>query len=94
MRIFTGLCLFYKKIIIPPLLLSIILSFLLLPRPYLFIGTGTAFILLFPTIHYFTYEIRKPREYYFYYNLGLGKLMLWTTTIGLSFLTGFLIMAI
>lgn len=92
MRILAGLCFFYQKLLISPLIISILLSLLFMPRPNFFMGTGIAFIFLLPTLHYFTYEIRKPGEYYFYYNLGLSKLTLWATTIGLASITGILLM--
>jgi hypothetical protein len=94
MRILNGLSFFYQKLILAPLILSVILSLLLMPRAYFFTGTGIAFIILFPAFHYFTYEIRKPHEYFFYYNLGLSKPVLWTVTISAGFLIGILLMTI
>jgi hypothetical protein len=94
MRVLAGLYFFYQKLIFPPLIISIILSLLLMPGPNFFKGTGTAFIILFPVVHYYTYDIRKPQEYYFYYNLGLDKPVLWIITVILGFLIGILLVTI
>jgi hypothetical protein len=34
--------------------------------------------------HYLIYEIRNSKEYYFYFNMGLTKLMLWLSTLFIS----------
>jgi hypothetical protein len=94
MRVLAGLCFFYQKLILPPLIISLLLSGLLMPGPTFFKGTGMAFMLLLPVVHYYTYEIRKPQEYYFYYNLGLGKAILWIITVALAFLIGILLRTI
>jgi hypothetical protein len=36
--------------------------------------------------HYYIYEKRNSNEYYFYFNLGLSKYVLWGSTLILSFM--------
>lgn len=55
---------------------------------YLFKGVGFSFVFLTPVFQYLTYEIRNPNEYFFYYNLGLSKLVLWTSTLVISLIIG------
>lgn len=46
------------------------------------------------SFQYFMYELKNPNEYYFYYNLGLNKNILWSInfifSLILSILIGFL----
>lgn len=81
MRILSGIWFFYQKLIIPSFFISLVLA-LFAPK-YLgfYTAFGVAYIFLTPLIHYLTYDIRKPEEYYFYHNLGLSKAVLWATTI-------------
>lgn len=88
MRIVHGLRFFYQKLIIPSLVLSVLLAYFVLGLGKLCSGTGISFIFLTPVFHYFTYELRRPNEYYFYYNLGLSKSVLWLSTIGISLVIG------
>jgi hypothetical protein len=90
MRILYGLCFFYQKLIIPSLVVSIVLSFFMMKLIDLYAGIGISFSFLTPIFHYLTYEIRNPNEYYFYYNLGLSKLILWINTIIISLIIGLL----
>ncbi|MNK04923.1 hypothetical protein D3C87_227960 [compost metagenome] len=90
MRILYGLCFFYQKLIIPSLVISIVLSFLMMKVIDLYVGIGISFIFLTPVFHYLIYEIRNPNEYYFYHNLGLNKLVLWTNTLIISLIVGLL----
>lgn len=94
MRILTGLCFFYQKIIIPSLIFSVILPLLFQQYTGFFTGAGISFMILLPTMHYLTYEIRKSGEYFFYYNLGLSKLMLWITTISSGAILGISLMLV
>lgn len=63
----------------------------MMERGYLFKGVGFSFVFLTPVFHYLTYEIRNPNEYFFYYNLGLSKLILWTSTLVISLIIGLII---
>jgi hypothetical protein len=47
-----------------------------------------------PFFHFAIYEIRNPNEYYFYYNLGLSKTVLWISTIAISFCIGLILMVL
>jgi hypothetical protein len=75
------LWIFYKKIILPALLFSLLLSFLF---PSGFKTFGLSFLLMLPVLHYFIYEVRVKNEYYFYANLGFSRLFLWGGTLSLS----------
>ena len=90
MRIVYGLWLFYQKLIIPSLVVSIALSYLMSGTSHLLLGTGIIYIFITPTFHYLTYELKNPNEYYFYYNMGLSKLILWTNTLVVSTVIGLL----
>ncbi len=48
-------------------------------------GFSVAYLFSSLLFHYVIYELRKPEEYYFYYNIGLGRFVLWgsTLTIGI-----------
>lgn len=90
MRILHGLRFFYQKLVIPTLVVSILLSFIMMDHINLYTGIGISIIFLTPVFHYFIYEIRYPNEYYFYYNLGLSKISLWVGTVVISFVSGML----
>ncbi|MGY4384709.1 hypothetical protein ACVWYN_001743 [Pedobacter sp. UYP24] len=91
MRILSGFWLFYRKLIIPSLVLSIVLSFLVLGYADIIKGIGISFIFLTPAFHYLTYDLRAPGEYYFYFNLGLSKVLLWAGTLLFSFIIGLIL---
>lgn len=77
-RNFTILWIFYKKILIPALLFSLLISFLL---PHGVETFGLSFLLILPLLHYFIYEVRFKNEYYFYANSGFSRTFLWAGTI-------------
>ena len=93
MRIFASIWLFYKKIIVPILSLSVLIGLLGL----MILGTlsfkwiGISYIFLTPLFQYFVYEIRNPNEYYFYFNIGLNKAILWVSTISMSLIIGLIL---
>ena len=91
MRTVKGLYYFYIKLLIPSIVLSFVLSCFYMNRDHISAGTGISFILLTPTFHYFTYEIKNSNEYYFYHNLGFSKLNLWLITVFISISLGFII---
>lgn len=76
------LWIFYKKLLIPGILFSVFLSFQL---GLTFENFSLCFMLLFPLLHYFIYELRLKDEYHFYANFGFSRLALWIFTLGLSF---------
>ena len=45
-------------------------------------------------VHYIIYEHRAKGEYYFYYNLGFNKWMLWVATLVLSTVISFLFLSV
>lgn len=42
---------------------------------------GVAYLFTPLLMQYFIYELRNKGVYYFYYNLGISKVQLWTSTI-------------
>lgn len=47
---------------------------------------GISYAFFSPFMHLYFYELGKPREYYFYANLGLIKPHLWLITGGIALL--------
>ncbi|MBB6501075.1 hypothetical protein [Pedobacter cryoconitis] len=94
LRVIKGLCIFYQKLIIPSLALSAVIALFMTKLVNFHTGTGIAFMLLTPVFHYFTYEVNNPGEYFFYYNLGLSKLLLWLNTFIVSVIIGLLLILI
>jgi hypothetical protein len=96
MRLFLSVMLFYKKIAIPAFILSMLLGILAfaISGEVSFIPVAVSYILLAVLFHYFTYEVMNPRQYYFYYNLGLSKLHLWGANLLLSLLFGLILLSI
>jgi len=88
MRMIKGLWIFYKKLIIPSLALSILLALFGMSLLRLSTGIGISYIIFTPVVHYFTYEVNNINEYYFYHNLGLSKLFLWVNTVVTSLIVG------
>lgn len=80
---FKILWIFYRKLLIPTVLFSILLDFQL---GFSFDNFGVCFALLLPCFHYFIYELRFKSEYFFYGNFGYSRLSLWILTLCLSFI--------
>lgn len=92
MPLISPLWLFYKKLILPSLALSILLAFF---GPIkLITGTGMAYIVLTPISQFLFYDLSRPNEYYFYYNMGLSKVALWVNTILMSLIIGVILILI
>lgn len=53
-----------------------------------FISTGLTYMVSAPIMHYFSYEVRNPNEYYFYNNLGFSRSFLWIFTVGSAVIVG------
>ncbi|MFZ4929720.1 hypothetical protein [Chryseobacterium sp. Mn2064] len=81
MKQLTILWIFYKKLIIPSVLFSLLFSLL---SPFKVETFGLSFLLLLPMLHYFIYEVRLKNEYLFYYHFGFSKLFLWGFTLSFS----------
>ncbi|MET4138404.1 hypothetical protein ABIB30_000764 [Pedobacter sp. UYP1] len=88
MRIIKGLWIFYKKLVIPSLALSVLLGFFGTSLVRITTGIGISYIILTPIVHYFIYEINNANEYYFYHNLGFSKVSLWINTMVTSLMVG------
>ncbi len=93
MRIFHGFIIFYGKIIVPSLFLSLVLG---LTGNFLFgssllKGASIAYLFGSLLIHYLIYELGRSNEYYFYYNMGLSKLVLWGFTLTIGFVINVII---
>jgi hypothetical protein len=86
MRVIKGLWLFYQKLIIPSLAISLVLSLFAAGFAPIYVAMGFGYAVLTPFIHLYTYEVNSPNEYYFYHNLGLSKITLWAHTLGISLL--------
>jgi hypothetical protein len=95
MRIAYCIWIFYKKLILPTVVVSTLLGLLLYPNTETIASSlkwsGISYLLLTPVFHYFIYEVRNPNEYYFYYNMGLSKLVLWISTTIFGSILGLII---
>jgi len=90
------LLIYYKKLVIPILVVSILIAFIFIPV----IGAfelnimALAYIFASPLLQYFIYDVSNPDEYYFYYNLGHSKLSLWLSVNIMSLFIGISIIII
>lgn len=98
MRLLIAILIFYKKLVLPSVLLSTLLAFSIryvgamlpsLPEddilPLFSAKTfAFAYICFSLVFQFFIYEIRYSNEYYFYYNMGINKLSLWISNILIS----------
>lgn len=93
LRKFKGLFLFYKCAIVPSLLVAIAVTMLGMKFTdgFDFSLTGKAYFFMSLLWLYFKFQVRFPEEYYFYYNLGLGKLELWSFSGMVGLFIGYLI---
>jgi len=77
----TVLWIFYRKLIIPGVLFSFLISFL---SQFTIENFGLCFLLIFPLLHFFIYDVRLKGEYFFYANFGFSKVLLWGLTVSFS----------
>ena len=70
--------LFYRRLVAPTWATSISLG--LVSGHKAMQTTGIALVFLGALFQYFVYELRFPREYFYYYNLGWSKPKLWAAT--------------
>ena len=96
MRIFVSILIFYKKLIIPTLTVAILIACLGISKSETFSlpAVGFSYIFLTPLFHYFIYELRNPNEYFFYYNFGLSKLILWVSSLTISIVVGLILILV
>jgi hypothetical protein len=96
MRIVKAIVIFYQKLIVPTLIFSGLLGLTAgaLSGEYSLKFMGASYIFSAPLFHYFICEVRDDNEYYFYYNLGLSKLILWMISMGLSLVIGLIFLVL
>ena len=94
MNIITVLWIFYKKLILPSLAVSILLAIIFIGSVKITSGIGIAYIFITPFFHFLLYDLARPNEYYFYYNLGISKLVLWVSSIITSLIVSIILMLI
>lgn len=96
MRILISLLIFYKKLVVPSLVVAMALGFPEWQKTEVFpIGTVViSYILLSLAFHYLIYEKRNSNEYYFYYNMGLSKLVLWGASLFVSSFIGLIVVTL
>jgi len=92
MRIFCQLLNFYRKLIVPSFMSSLAIALFGYMSEFPFTETfGQSYIFISLLFHFFIYEIMNPNEYYFYYNIGISKVILYATTVLFSFIIGIII---
>ena|ERR1035437_5745254 len=86
MRIIISILFFYKKLVVPSMIAAIALGVpeWLLTEVFPFGKVVSYYLVMSLLFHYYIYEKRNSNEYYFYYNLGLSKYVLWGSTFFLS----------
>lgn len=75
------LSIFYLKLLIPTVLFSLLLAF---QAGFNAGNFGICFLLIFPCLHYFIYELRLKNEYFFLANFGFSRMFLWITTVSIG----------
>ena len=93
MRIVRSIWMFYKKLVIPALSMAAAIASIAFfnSGSFSFKWFGVSYMIVTPLFHYYIYENRNPNEYYFYYNMGLSKPILWLATLILSSFVGLII---
>ena len=89
MQLLKAIYFFYRKLFVPLLVLSLLAGFGS-PGPGLFkfSAAGGVFIFFTPLLLLAIYELRRPEEYFFYFNLGLSKSVLWIASCAISLVIG------
>lgn len=92
MRVIKAILIFYQKILFPTLIFTGLLGVVVFgfTEEFSLKILGSAYIITGLMFHYFIYEIRYANEYYFYYNFGLSRSMLWLCTFSLNLAIGLL----
>jgi len=93
MRIVKSFWMFYKKLVIPALSMSAAIASIAFFNScsFSFKWFGISYLIVTPLFQYYIYEIRNPNEYYFYYNMGMSKPILWLATLIFSLFIGLII---
>ncbi len=77
MRLLKNILLFQKKIVFTSAIIAVAIGFIFSVSLNII---GLYYLYIAPMTHLFIYEIKNKNEYYYYYNLGLTKLILWGST--------------
>lgn len=77
----AALWIFQQKILAGALIPSALMGCLGLAQNEWLLWTGVSYLFFAPLAHYAVYEVVRPAEYHFYYNLGLGRRELWCATV-------------
>ena len=86
---------FQQKLVLPTFCLAVgigLAGYLMVWSTPIVQGTGFGYFLAGPLIQYFIYDARNENEYYFYFNMGLSKIVLYTFTVMLNLVLGGLIL--
>lgn len=86
---------FQQKLIIPTFCVALGIGIAGYFMPWstpVFQGMGFGYFLAGPLTQYFIYELRNENEYYFYFNKGIGKIILYGSTIIFNTILGALIL--
>lgn len=86
---------FQKKLILPTFCVALgigIAGYFMIWSTPIIQGTGFGYILAGPLVHYSIYERRDANEYYFYFNAGLSKFILYSSTVALNAIAGIVIL--
>jgi hypothetical protein len=96
MKIIISILIFYKKLIVSSFITALCMGFLglILFNEYSFKFVGISYIFISLLFHYFVYEVRNYNEYYFYFNLGLSRSLLWGITLLFSIAIGLIFIII
>lgn len=88
MRILKNILLFQKRIFFKAYILSVIAGSLFGGKPIL---VAVYLFFVAPFIHYSVYDLMDKQKYYYYYNLGLSKVVLWASTMVICVVNFFVI---
>lgn len=93
MNFLKAVVIFYQKLIVPTLLFSIIINLFgaFVVGPFSFKTLGISYVLLGLLFQFLIYEIGYSEEYYFYFNLGLNKYILWLSNLVIGLIIGIVI---
>ena len=86
---------FQQKLVLPTFCVAIgigVTGYFMVWSTPIIEGIGFGYILAGPLTHYFVYDVRNENEYYFYFNAGLNKIALYSSTTVLNTLIGTLIL--
>lgn len=107
MRLLRGAIHFYRRLFLPSLLvamafgafsISLIGEFgafsIPLTGEFANGSAALAYLIFSPVFHYLVYDVYFEDEYYFYYNLGLSRRILWGFTVVFGLLMSLLFVVI